>query len=465
MSILQFVRILIARRWITLATLVTCLLVAVTVAKLMPERYPAHARVLMDSFKPDPLTGSMIQTNALRGYVKTQIELIRDYRVAGDVVDKLGLANNPDLVAAFQSSTNGDGDLRRWIAERISENTRVDLVEGSSILEITYEASSPELAKRTVNALRESYIENSLRFRTDSAGRTAEWYQEQADRAAKAIQTAETAKAKFEQDNGIIITANGESENAKLASLQQALVAARTGEGAQQFAATMQAAAGGGLVDQLKVQLATLNDQIQQAEERLGNQHPTYKAMIARRQSLQSQISREEGAVRARGSTQVGASRQAIATLERQVSEQQAKVFAMRDKLNQDIQFQKEIDLRRAQYEKAAGRAAELKLEANFNDAGLVVLGDAIAEPSPSFPNWVQIISLAVGLGLGLGLVLGLFVELLNRRVRGAEDLRYAAKVPVFAVIGDQKPPAWKLRLRKLLARGSDATPAWQPAQ
>ncbi|WP_310498835.1 Wzz/FepE/Etk N-terminal domain-containing protein [Sandarakinorhabdus sp.] len=464
MSIVQFLRILIARRWIILATLITCVVVATAVARILPPRYPARARVLMDSFKPDPVTGSMIQTSALRTFTRTQIELIKDYRVAGDVVDKLGLLNSPDLVAAFQSETGGAGDMRRWVAERITENTNVGLVENSNILEITYEASNPEIAKRTVNALRDSYIDNSLRFRTDSAGRTADWYLEQADRAKRVLEDAEAAKTKYETDNGIVITAGGEAETVKLSGLQSALVAARSGEGAQQFAATTRANESP-VVDQLKIQLANMNDAIEQSAERLGTQHPTYLAMLTRRDQLQVQVRREEASARAAGSRQLGSSRQSVAQLESAYEAQRAKVFAMKDKLDKDAALMREVELRRAQYEQAAKRTAELRLESNINDSGLIVLGDARAQASPSFPNWTQIVSLSVGLGLGMGIVLGLFVELLNRRVRGAEDLRTSARVPVFAIIGETPRPAWRTALRRLLSRRSETAASWQPAQ
>ena len=59
MSLAQFLRILIARRWIILVTLFTCVAVALAVARILPERYPAKARVMLDIVKPDPVTGQI----------------------------------------------------------------------------------------------------------------------------------------------------------------------------------------------------------------------------------------------------------------------------------------------------------------------------------------------------------------------------------------------------------------------
>lgn len=464
MSIIQLLRILMARRWIVFGCMILSLIVAGAVGKILPARFPATARVLMDNFKPDPVTGTMMNAAGLRSFTRTQIELIKDYRIAGEAVDKLGLTSNPDLLAQWQSQTGGYGDFRRWIADRIIESTRVDLVENSNIMALTYEASNPEVARRTVNALRDAYIENSLKFRTDSAGRTAEWYREQANRALKSLEAAEAAKTRFEQENGIVMTGAGEAETVKLASLQAAVTAARSNESVQQFEAMRQSTTSG-VVDQLKVQLATLNDQIETASERLGTKHPTYIAMLSRRQQLERQLAREQAAARQAGAAQLGASRGSIAQIEAAYEAQRAKVFAMKEKLDKLNQLVSEVVLRRTQYEQAAKRTADLQLESNVADAGLIVLGDATVSGKPSFPNWPLIIGLATGAGLALGIVMGLFVELVNRRVRGSEDLSFAARVPVFAVIAERRKPEWHQFVKRIISR-SNATPSgMQPAQ
>jgi succinoglycan biosynthesis transport protein ExoP len=464
MSPIQFLRILIARRLVVLTTLIVCMVVAMGVARALPERYPARARVLLDLLKPDPVTGQLISGGFARGYVATQTQLIQDYRVAGDVVDKLGWAQNPDVIAAWQSATGGQGDLRRWAAQKIIDGTKAQILEGSNILEITYEAPNPEVAKAVVNLLRNSYIDASLRFQTDSAGRTADWYLQQADKAQAGLARAEAAKSKFVQTNGIVVTeGGGEAESAKLNGLQAALLQARAAEGSQQFQATVKATESP-VVDQLKVQLATLNDSMEQAAEKLGKEHPTYKAMISRKALLESQIAKETQTARAAGAMQSGSSRQSMASLQAQYEAQKVKVLGMKDKLDQLAQLQREVDLRRNEYEKAAARTADLKLQANVSESGLVVLGDAIGDTSPSFPNWPQIIGLSFTFGLVLGIALAVLTELLARRVRGSEDLGFASRAPVLAVIADAPQSDIIDRIRNLFRRRR-ANADLQPAQ
>ena len=464
MSLIQFLHILMARRMIVLASFVTCLVVAMGVAAALPPRYTAKARVLMDIIKPDPVTGLAVTGRDPRGFIRTQIELIQDYRVATDVVERLGWPGNPSVIAAWQAETGGQGDIRRWGAQRIINNTKAATVANANILEISYEAPSPEAARTIVGLLREAYIDANLRFTVDSAGRTAEWYREQTDRALAALTAAERAKTKFEQENQIVMTGDGEAETAKLASLQGSLLAARGSATTQQFAAAQQGTTSP-VVDQLKIQLAQIADQIQQAGSTLGVEHPTYRALAARKALLEQQLGRETAAARAAGAATSNVSRQSLASLEAEYNAQRQKVLAMKDTLNELSQLQREVDLRRDQYERAASKAADLRLQSNVSESSLVVLGDVIGSTSPSFPNWPQIISLSAGFGIALGVALALLVELLARRVRGPEDLAFAAKVPVLAVIADSQKSALRQMGRDWLTRRGMAPGGVRPAE
>jgi capsular polysaccharide biosynthesis protein len=95
----------------------------------------------------------------------------------------------------------------------------------------------------------------------------------------------------------------------------------------------------------------------------------------------------------------------------------------------------------------------------------LVILGDAVGGKERSFPIWSKIIGLSAAFGLALGIVLAVLTELYARRIRGPEDLRFASKVPVMAVIADRQPSPWRDRIRGWLTRADPAGAPMQPAQ
>jgi hypothetical protein len=69
--------------------------------------------------------------------------------------------------------------------------------------------------------------------------------------------------------------------------------------------------------------------------------------------------------------------------------------------------------------------------------------------------------------GLLLGVVVALLSELMARRVRGVEDLAFAGKVPVLAVIADGRRRRAGGLIRRIFGRfGPQHSNAnWQPAQ
>lgn len=450
MSLAQFFRILIARRLIVLATLVVGLLVAVALCLLLPPKYPATARVLMDVIKPDPVSGQVISSSFVRGYTKTQTELITDYRVAGDVVDRLHWDQNPVLLADYQANNDGTSDFRRYEAQKIIDNSDAQLVEGSNILEITYKGGNPILAKNVVTALRAAFIDASLRFRTDSAGRTAEWYVDQANKAQAMLAAAEAKKSDFERANGIVMAPGGaDSETMKLEQMQSSLLSARGSMGIVGGRAGTTPE-----VETLKTQLNSLDTAMTQASQKLGTSHPTYIAIVEQRKVLVQQLARATAAAReAAVGNATADSGVSAARLEGELAAQKLRVLSLKPKLDELAQLQREVDLRKAQYEKAAGRAADLKLEADVSETGLVPLGDAFVLGTPSFPNKPLFLAIGLVAGFGLGVAIAVVAELVSRRVRGPEDLAQAANVAVLAVIADTVPISLTRRLRRLFRR------------
>ena len=108
MSILQFLGIIWARRHSILLSTVICTLIAVLVILFVPPRYEAKSRVMLDIIKPDPVTGQVMATAFMRAYVKTQIELLQDYRVAREVVENLHWLEDPKLVREYRAKSSGD---------------------------------------------------------------------------------------------------------------------------------------------------------------------------------------------------------------------------------------------------------------------------------------------------------------------------------------------------------------------
>lgn len=412
MNVFQLLRIIWARRALTILSTIIVFGAAVLAGRLLPPRYTVHSRVLLDVVKPDPVTGQVINSTFARAYVKTQTELITDYRVAGRVVDALGWTSNPQFAAQYALRDASDKrDFRRWLAQIIIDRTDPVLVEGSNILDITYTGPSGSQSAIVADALRKAYVEQVLDFKREDAERNGAWFRSQADRLKIDLAAAEKRKADFERANGIILADDTtDTETKKLEALAAASV--------QQPSVTQQAAPAE------NAQLAQADAAIAEAQKVLGPNNPDLIKMHAQRDAL------------AKSSKSAGVARAVVTgpSIASQYSAQQAKVLAQRDKVGQAQQLAADVAVLRDQYNKTAARAADLGQQSASDESGLTLLGSAVAPSSPTFPNWPLIIIGSLALGIGLGIAASLVTELMSRRVRGPEDLRLP-DVPVIGVM------------------------------
>ncbi len=419
MSFMQFLRIIWARRIIVLIATFACFFAAVVAGRLIPARFTAHSRVLLDVVKPDPVTGQIITSTFARAYVKTQTELIGDYRVAGRVVDTLGWTNSPELATQYQQRPSSDhSDFRRWLAQRVIDRTDANLIEGTNILDITYSSPAAQQAATVADAVRKAYIEQVLAFKREDAERNASWFKRQAERIRGELTAAEARKADFERANGIVLNDdNSDTESERLKALASASAAAPSVMSAPAAAAAAESPA-----------LAQANANLANAEKVLGPNNPDLL-----------NLRRQRDALAAAGSPRAAIARSVASgpSIASQYSAQQAKVLAQRGKVSEAQRLAADVTLLRDQYSKTAARAAELEQQGESTETGLTLLGSAVAPVSPSFPNWPLLIIGSLGLGGALGVFSTLITELLGRRVRSPEDL----KMPDVPVIGVMAAP------------------------
>src|SRR5258708_39152261 len=118
MSIIQFLRILWARRILVVVAFLAAVLGAFVVVTLVQPRYEATARVNMDILKQDPLSGGGgVDIRNAGVYFDAQQELVKDYSVAGPVGDRLGWLSDPCPERGQQGrGGTAERDVRRLTA-------------------------------------------------------------------------------------------------------------------------------------------------------------------------------------------------------------------------------------------------------------------------------------------------------------------------------------------------------------
>src|SRR5689334_1581510 len=175
MTFAQFFTILRARLGLIMTVIVTVVVIVACVTMALPKRYQASTSLMVDQKVTYSNTPS--SSNSRPGEVmSTQIDILTSPAVALRVVDKLQLAQRPDIGSLvqeynplkrawwfvnslFSTDDKGEqGDIRDWIAERLLDHLAVKSNRDSYVVRLTYTAPDPEFSSAVANAFGEAYL-------------------------------------------------------------------------------------------------------------------------------------------------------------------------------------------------------------------------------------------------------------------------------------------------------------------
>ncbi|WP_374107069.1 exopolysaccharide transport family protein [Maritalea mobilis] len=178
-----------------------CVAATVVLDRLTPTVYSASTRILLDEqvinpFGRDEIFSDLSLSNPA---VESQMQVMRSPYLLSRAVDRLELGENEEFMApATTDLAQGIRRLRdrvfpmfaeeppettpaerfQMAVERLGDNLRVTRNAQTLVIRLQYTASSPELAAEIVNAVAQTYIDNRLGVRQETAQRAAEWFDE-----------------------------------------------------------------------------------------------------------------------------------------------------------------------------------------------------------------------------------------------------------------------------------------------
>jgi chain length determinant protein EpsF len=450
MNAKQIFVILKARIVLVLGVLLTVVAIVGALSVALPKRYVAAVSLVVDSKAADPLTGALMPFPMLPGYLSTQLDIIRSHSVALKVVDRLRLTDLPAIGAQFRADTQGAGSIRDWLADRLVQQLEVRPSRESSMINIAYTSTDPQVAAEMANAFADAYVQTSLELKVDPARRQAGWFEEQVGELRRGLEIAQQRLSQYQSDQEIVASATDriDLENARLGELSSQLVAAQreayaAGTRRKQMDDAVRRGRvdelpdilGNGLVQSLKAELTRAEAKLAEYGSRYGTNHPQYLSTVAERDSLRATLEVELGT--ARGSidqTEQIASRQ-MTTLQQAVDQQKARVLELNQQRDTLAVLTRDVESARAAYDAAMQRKAHVRLESEVNQTDIAVLNPAVAPLRPAFPLLTLNLMLAGVLGTLLGIGTALLIEVSDRRVRLRGDLAELAGVPVLAVL------------------------------
>ena len=450
MTALQILLILRARFWLVLIALVVAVGIGLAVSLLLPKRYTASTSVLVDIRSPDPVSaiidrGTILSPNLLIA----QIDIIKSDRVARKVVTELKLGENPADKEAWTKATGGRGSLDAWLAAAMQQKLSAKPSVGGTIIAIEYEADDPGLAAAMANAFAHALIETNIELKVDQARQYSRWFGEQSQLLRENLERAQSRLSGFQQEKGIIARDEKlDSETTKLEQLQARLtiVETQTAETASKQRSgsagdTLPEVAQNPLIGALKADIVRQELKLDEFASTLGGNHPQVQRAVAELATLKRRLDIETQNIMSGFSAMRIFGRGNEADLKAAIEAQQKKVLLLKGGRDQLAVLQRDVDAAQTSYDAVNKRFAQISLESQANQTNVSVLTAAFPPTAPSSPGFLRIMLVAVVLGAVLGAGAAVGLEMLDRRVRSADDLVEMLQFPVLGVIPDGTNP------------------------
>lgn len=450
MNVHQFLLILGARKKIILSILLATVLLALGWSLLQPKTYKATASVLLNYKGVDPLTGLTMPGQLMPGYMATQIDIISSKNVALRVVDALGLASSPAVIQQFNEANEGRGSVRDWLADLLLRKLEIVPSRESSVVEISFKGADPQFAAAVANAFADQYEKTSVQLKTAPMKKASSYFNEQTKQLRDNLETAQARLSKYQQEKGIVSLDNNrvDVELSRLNDLSAQLVAAQ--------AATMEAAsrsrmasgssgaspdvANNPLIQNLRVGLAAAEAKLAESSSRYGRNHPAYQAARAEVDKMRADLNGAMGTISRSVGNNAEVLRQREAELRAAVAAQKTRVLELNRARDELGVLLKDLDSAQRAFDAASQRFSQTRIEAQAEQSDIAVLNPAVPPMQPAGPRVLlnTLVSILIGTVLGVGVAL--LLELLNRPIRSASDMKDMLGIPVLGTI-EWKPP------------------------
>ncbi|MEO7852768.1 MAG: chain length determinant protein EpsF [Rubrivivax sp.] len=469
MSFGQIVSILKARWWAALLIFVLTVGVTVAISLLLPKQYTANASVVAD-FKPDPV--ALISSGmASSGFMATQVDVITSERVALRVIRNLKLAENPQVRQQWLLETEGIGSIETWMVTFFQKQLEVKPSRESSVITVSYKAPDAGFAAAMANAFVQAYLQTALELRVEPAKQYSTFFDNRATEARDALEKAQSKLSAFQKENGIIASDERlDIENARLNELSSQTVmlqALASESGSRQVQARsdsadkMQEVLNNPLVSGLKADLSRAEAKLQELQARLGDNHPQVVEAKANISALRSKVDAEIRRVTSGVGVSNTITRQRVADVRASLEAQRNKVLRLKAVRDDGAVLMRDVESAQRAFEGVTQRLNQSSLESQNTQSNIHLLTAATAPLLASSPRVMLNTALAVVLGLMLAIGLALLLEMMDRRVRGVDDVAAALGLAVIgvlpkptarALIGGNKPSLAQQRMVGRLA-------------
>jgi polysaccharide biosynthesis transport protein len=373
------------------------------------------------------------QTDALTD-IQTQIKILESERLIGLALKKSNVLSENDLnprpreTARWAGYFNFEahGDSRETLNEMAEKNLSVNVEGQTRIVEITFDATDPELASRFANNLTSEFIEQNAQARWEMNRQTADWLGGQLAELRAKLEASENDLQAYARQKSLIYTGDKQMvSEEKLRQLQADLSRAQADRMEKQSRFELARSAspdtlpdvlGDTNLRTLESNLTDLRRQQAQLEVNFTGDYGKVKQIHAEISTLEQAVAQKRAEIVTRIANELTEAQRREELLASAYSAQTMRVTGDSEKSIRYDVLKREVDTNQQIYEAMLERVKESTIASAMKASNVRVIDAAVPPRHPYKPN------LPVGSAAGAvgGALLGLVAIVIRERTVGS---------------------------------------------
>ncbi len=478
----DYLDVLIRRKW----TVVTFLLVTFfTVALYTFVRTPLYLAkgVIKVSSKGANVTKfENLETNIvkMKEFQETQVKLLQSEQLAGRVIARLNLDENPlfnpEVAAKEEAGGIGTqvmgviGAIKNFIRfqddrdalQQLSEEAQqailydkvlkafqnsieITPVRNSELIEITFESPDPRLSAQVVNTAMQEFLNMQMDSQVDIARTAGKFLEKKILAAQIKLEKSEKALTEFSRQVGLVsLDPKLNLVMKQLEELNDALAKART-ERINREATYQQAISEDSmnlpqvlndpLIQELKTQYAALQAEYQDLSITFKPAYPKMQQLAAKMKDISDRIEAEKKRIIDSIKNEYETALKKEQYLTRRAEEQKKRAIDLNDKATQYRILLREVDTNKSIYQSLLQRSKEIDATLGADALNIQIVDSARPPIVPYKPKIAQNLLLGLLLGLFGGIGIAFFQEYLDNTIKNPDELVERFNIPVLGLI------------------------------
>ncbi len=446
----DFVGLLDVRRALILRVALATILCGLAVALALPTVYASSTVVMLDPRKNNitDLSAVLSPLGNDPASVQNQIQILTSRDLAGSVVDRLKLIDDPEFNPALSrpSATRLMGDLlsllnpRNWfeaqpsataglLRERVIDNFQQHILADPQGLStaITITATSHDAAKaaRIADTMADAYVKSQIATKISATNATTDWLNSRLHDLAQQLQVQEEAVQRYKAEHNLNDAGPGNSIlDQQMVGISAAVVQARSDLAEKQAIndrinrlvasgnpADVTQIVSSPLIMQLRGQEAVLVAQEGDLTSRYGPLHPKMQAIEEQKRDLDFKIAQEVNRLAASAGNDVMTAKAHLASLEASLGGTEGTARSQNMARVQLQAMESNAQSTRSIYEAFVQRLRQAQGQDDVQIPESRVISSAAVPLNPAGPRRGLIVAASVPLGLLLGVLAALLLE------------------------------------------------------